>query len=187
MKLGLSVKIPVLVVVPLCLALMWLVYIFTATSQRCDYDHMDKSEAAGLYKLIEAKSKQVDELMKRSNTLQTELAQVQKLQSERRPEDKCEALKVHLLKSASSRCGIFPGPSKPVTPVAFTGWGRGCCRNRSRGTLIVCWGGECVNWASRTRKRSEACFGRPGCGGEWAAKTVKRLPQQPVQPQRANC
>ena len=40
------------------------------------------------------------------------------------------------------------------------------------------WG----NRASRTRKRGEACGGRPGCGEEWAAKTVKRPLQQPAQP-----
>ena len=61
------------------------------------------------------------------------------------------------------------------------------------------------NWASRTRQRGEAVGGRPGqraegvehlglthtetrcgrpeCGGEWAAKTVKRTPQQPAHPQ----
>ena len=45
-------------------------------------------------------------------------------------------------------------------------------------------GGKC--WAARTRKRGEACGGRPECGGEWAAKTVKRPPHQPAQPQCAN-
>ena len=37
-------------------------------------------------------------------------------------------------------------------------------------------------WASRTRKRSEAGYGRPVDGGAWAAKTVRRPPQQPAQP-----
>ena len=37
-------------------------------------------------------------------------------------------------------------------------------------------------WASCTRKRGEACGGRPGRGGERAAKTVKRPPQRPAQP-----
>ena len=32
------------------------------------------------------------------------------------------------------------------------------------------------NWAPRTRKRSEACGGRPGRGGEWAARPLKRPP-----------
>ena len=36
--------------------------------------------------------------------------------------------------------------------------------------------------ASRTRKRSEADYGRPEDGGVWAAKPVKRTPQQPAQP-----
>ena len=41
--------------------------------------------------------------------------------------------------------------------------------------------------ASRTLERSKAGCGRPeGGGGEWAAKTVKRPPQQPAQPQYAN-
>ena len=31
-------------------------------------------------------------------------------------------------------------------------------------------------------ERGEACGGRPECGGEWAAKTVKRPPHQPAQP-----
>ena len=52
------------------------------------------------------------------------------------------------------------------------------------------WGGggvqrmeEWGTWASRTRERGEASFGRPeGGGGAWAAKTVKRPPQQPAQP-----
>ena len=42
------------------------------------------------------------------------------------------------------------------------------------------------NWASRTRKRGEACGEQPECGGEWAAKTVKRPLQQPAHPQCAN-
>ena len=37
-------------------------------------------------------------------------------------------------------------------------------------------------WASRTQKHGEACGGRPECGGEWAAKPVKRPPKQPAQP-----
>ena len=37
-------------------------------------------------------------------------------------------------------------------------------------------------WASRTRKHSEAGYGRPGDRGAWTAKTVKRPPQQPTQP-----
>ena len=41
-------------------------------------------------------------------------------------------------------------------------------------------------WAARTRKHGEACGGRPECGGEWAAKTVKRPRHQPAQPQCAN-
>ena len=41
-------------------------------------------------------------------------------------------------------------------------------------------------WASRTRKHSEAGYGRPEDGGVWTAKTVKPPPQQPVQPQYAN-
>ena len=36
------------------------------------------------------------------------------------------------------------------------------------------------------RKHSEAGGGRPECGGEWAAKTEKRPPQQPAQLQCAN-
>ena len=40
--------------------------------------------------------------------------------------------------------------------------------------------------ASRTRKRSEAGCGRPESGGAWAAKTVKRPPQQPAQPRHTN-
>ena len=39
---------------------------------------------------------------------------------------------------------------------------------------------------SRTRKHREACCGRPEDGGVWTAKTVKRPPQQPAQPQYAN-
>ena len=38
------------------------------------------------------------------------------------------------------------------------------------------------NGASRTGQRGEACGGR---GGEWAAETVKRAPQQPAHPQCA--
>ena len=41
-------------------------------------------------------------------------------------------------------------------------------------------------WASRTRKRSEAGYGWPADGGVRTAKTVKRPPQQPAQPQYAN-
>ena len=41
-------------------------------------------------------------------------------------------------------------------------------------------------WGSRTRKHREAGCGRPGDGGVWTAKTVKRPPQQPAQPQYAN-
>ena len=41
-------------------------------------------------------------------------------------------------------------------------------------------------WGSRTRKRREAGCGRPVDRGAWTAKTVKRPPQQPTQPQYAN-
>ena len=41
-------------------------------------------------------------------------------------------------------------------------------------------------WASRTRKHSEAGYGRPVDRGAWTAKTVKRHWQQPAQPQSAN-
>ena len=41
-------------------------------------------------------------------------------------------------------------------------------------------------WGSRTRKHREVGCGRPEDGGVWAAKTVKRPPQQPTQPQYAN-
>ena len=40
--------------------------------------------------------------------------------------------------------------------------------------------------ASRTRKHSEAGYGRPVDRGAWTAKTVKRPRQQPAQPQYAN-
>ena len=40
-------------------------------------------------------------------------------------------------------------------------------------------------WASRTRKYIEAGCGRPEDGGMWTAKTLKRSPQQPPQPQYA--
>ena len=43
-------------------------------------------------------------------------------------------------------------------------------------------------WASRARERGETCGGRPECGGEWAGKTVKRLPHQPPhQPAQPRC
>ena len=42
------------------------------------------------------------------------------------------------------------------------------------------------NWDSCTQRCGETWSGRPGCEGEWAAKTVKRPPQQPVQPKCAN-
>ena len=41
-------------------------------------------------------------------------------------------------------------------------------------------------WASRTRKHSEAGYGRPVDRGAWTAKTVKRPQQQPAHPQYAN-
>ena len=41
-------------------------------------------------------------------------------------------------------------------------------------------------WASHTRKRSEAGYGRPVDRGAWAAKTVKPPQQQLAQPQYAN-
>ena len=48
--------------------------------------------------------------------------------------------------------------------------------------------GQCAEeqgtWASRTRKHSEAGYGRPEDGGVWTAKTVKR-PQQLAHPQYA--
>ena len=40
-------------------------------------------------------------------------------------------------------------------------------------------------WASRTRKHSEAGYGRPVDRGAWTAKTVKRRWQPPVHPQYA--
>ena len=50
--------------------------------------------------------------------------------------------------------------------------------------------GQCVEeqgtWASRTRKRSEAGYGRPVDRGAWTAKTIKRPRQQPAHPQYAN-
>ena len=41
-------------------------------------------------------------------------------------------------------------------------------------------------WPSRTRKHSEAGYGRPVDRGAWTAKTVKRPRQQPAHPQYAN-
>ena len=41
-------------------------------------------------------------------------------------------------------------------------------------------------WASRTRKHSEAGYGRPVDRGAWTAKTVKRPRQQPAHPQYTN-
>ena len=41
-------------------------------------------------------------------------------------------------------------------------------------------------WASRTRKHSEAGYGRPVDRGVWTAKTVKRPRQQPAHPRYAN-
>ena len=41
-------------------------------------------------------------------------------------------------------------------------------------------------WGSRKWKHREAGCGRPEDGGVWTAKTVKRTPQQPAQPQYAN-
>ena len=41
-------------------------------------------------------------------------------------------------------------------------------------------------WASRTRKHSEARYGRPVDRGVWTAKIVKRPRQQPAQAQYAN-
>ena len=42
------------------------------------------------------------------------------------------------------------------------------------------------NWASRIRKCDEAGGGRPGCGGEWAAKTVNDPRNNQHNPQYAN-
>ena len=42
-------------------------------------------------------------------------------------------------------------------------------------------------WASRTQTHSKAGCGRPEDGGVRTAKTVKRPPQQPAQPQYTNC
>ena len=41
-------------------------------------------------------------------------------------------------------------------------------------------------WASRTRKHSEAGYGRPVDRGAWIAKTVKRPRRQPAHPQYAS-
>ena len=53
------------------------------------------------------------------------------------------------------------------------------------------WSGQHMEeqgtWASRTRKHSEAGYGRPVDSGAWTAKTVKRPRRQPAQPQYANC
>ena len=46
--------------------------------------------------------------------------------------------------------------------------------------------GEQGTGASRTRKHSEAGYGRPVDRGAWTAKTVKRPWQQPAHPQYAN-
>ena len=42
-----------------------------------------------------------------------------------------------------------------------------------------------TQWTMCPRKRGEAGGRRPECGGEWAAKTEKRPPHQPAQPQAA--
>ena len=72
-----------------------------------------------------------------------------------------------------NRQGTHPAHARP------TEWGSVC-----GGRL-----GQCVEeqdtWASHTRKRSEAGFGRPEDGSVWTAKTVKQPPQQPAQPQFA--
>ena len=76
--------------------------------------------------------------------------------------------------------GLFAQQEEPT---------RGRPAVRGKGTCGG-WPGQHVEeqgtWASRTRKRCEASYGRPEDGGVWTAKTVKRPLQQPVQSQYAN-
>ena len=101
------------------------------------------------------------------------------------------------------RCRATPRRMRPgLWRVGDQGVGRASrCSCAGRGAAVGCgdggWpdtgggaGGECVEeqgtWASRTRKHSEAGYGRPEDRGAWTAKTVKQPPQQPAQPQYAN-
>ena len=68
-----------------------------------------------------------------------------------------------------------PTRSRPAVRGKGTHCGRSGQRVEEQGT-----------WASRTRKHSEAGYGRPVDRGVWTAKTVKRPPQQPAHPQYAN-
>ena len=59
--------------------------------------------------------------------------------------------------------------------------GKGACGGRAAQRVE-----EQGTWASRTRKHSEAGYGRPVDRGVWTANTVKRPRQQPAHPQYAN-
>ena len=65
--------------------------------------------------------------------------------------------------------GARPAHVRP-TELGTVGGGRPGQRVEEQGT-----------WASRTRKRSEAGYGRPVDRGAWTAQTVKRPPQPPIR------
>ena len=80
----------------------------------------------------------------------------------------------HEAHAARNQQGTRPAHARP------TEW-RSVCGGR-QGQRVE----EQGTWASHTRKCSEAGCGWPEDRGVWTAKTVKRPPQQPVQPQYAN-
>ena len=80
-----------------------------------------------------------------------------------------------------------PRCSLPVSRVVATG----CTISQKLGRGGGAGGGPreetATPRATCPRKHSEAGGRQPECGGEWAAKTEKRPPRQPSQPQHANC
>ena len=71
---------------------------------------------------------------------------------------------------------------QPRWAVGATGAGAHQGQTSREGEKDIWWtAGTTGTWASRTRKHSEAGYGRPGDKGAWTA-TVKRPRQQPAQP-----
>ena len=87
--------------------------------------------------------------------------------------------------ATSARRGSGTQETKPGAPTA-----QRRCSSAPRGSRAQ-WAaaGACAEqgtWGSGTWKHREARCGRPEDRGVWTAKTVKRPPQQPTQPQYAN-
>eukprot|EP00667_Euglena_gracilis_P009859 EG_transcript_10022 len=84
MPLPSSTRIPILVVVPLCLAAVWVSYMVFITLHKCDCNH-PADNMDGLYKQLDTKNTQIEALMTQINNLHTEISNMARFRPKQTP------------------------------------------------------------------------------------------------------